>query len=178
MKFNITVDLDWLNEDESLDEAFQSRIIDAVIAKVSKETIANVTQQAERVISQQITELVAATYTQFLGKGVTITNRWGEVEKENVSVEGLIKERFDKFLTETVDEDGRTYSGYGNSNRTRLQWMLNDRIQKQTKQISEQIVREVDKKVKDYLNQNVKEAIGGKLVKELGIEELINKAKG
>lgn len=174
MKFDISVNIDWL-ENESLDEVVRNQIIDGVVERISEQTIKSVKEDAEKRVIAKIEELITQTYQSFLNKGVTITDEWGDLLKENVKVYDLIKEKCDKWLTEKVDDRGEP-SGYSQK-WTRMEWLINKQLKDQSKRMSDDLVKKVGTEIKKYINDAVKESIGEKLVKEIGIEELINKTK-
>jgi len=175
MRFNVTVEIDWL-EDGSLDDEIKSHIVGEIVERISKESLVSVKRDAEKRVSSKIEELVTKTYEGFLSKGVTITNEWGEVKRENVTIYDIIKEKADNWLTRKVDKEGRE-SNYG-ADWTRMEWLINHQLDKQTKRMSDEIVKKVSEEIKKYINDSVKASIGEKLVKEIGLENIINGAKG
>jgi uncharacterized membrane-anchored protein YjiN (DUF445 family) len=178
MKLNVTVDLEWLGEDESLDEAVKSQIITGVVKKISDDVIRSVKYEAEKKVQERVNELVDSTYNEFLNGTVSLTDKWGDVTKKNVSIKNLIKEQCDKWLTETVDKDGRPSRDTWGSNKTRVEYFVDQQISKQTKSMSEQIVKKVNEEMKKFITDSLKDSIGEKLVKEIGIEDLLKKVKG
>jgi hypothetical protein len=175
MKINLTVDIDWLNEDESLDEMIQEKIIKEVVDKVSDGVINSVKNEAEKRVVDQVESLVTKTYEAFMDNGVTITDRWGDPTEKDVKIKDLIKQRCDKWLTEQVDKEGRASRDSWGGNQTRMEHFIDQQIQKQTKSMSEQIVKKVNDEMKKFITDSLKNSIGEKLVKEIGIEELLKK---
>lgn len=176
MKLNVTVDIDWLGEDESIDEAIKSQIIRGVVKTISDDVIRSVKNEATKQVEQRVSELVDSTYNEFLNGTVNLTDRWGEVTKKDVSIKSLIKAQCDKWLTEKVDENGKT-STY-NANYTRAEYFVKHQISRETKSMSEQLVRKVNDEMKKFITDSLKNSIGEKLVKEIGIDDLLKKVKG
>ncbi|MBB6446504.1 hypothetical protein [Bacillus benzoevorans] len=177
MKLNVTVDIDWLNEDESLDEAIKKQIINSVVKKISDDVITSVKYEAEKKVQERVNELVDATYNEFLNGKVTLTDRWGDVTKKDVSIKNLIKDKCDKWLTEKVNDRGEpNRDSWGNS-QTRMQYFIDKQISKQTKEMSNQIVTKVNQEMKKFITDSLKDSIGDKLVKEIGLEDLLKKMK-
>ena len=175
MKFNVEVEIDWLGEDEGLDDKIQRKIVDSIVKKISERAIGSVENEALEVMSSKVDELVAKTYDDFLNKGVTITDQWGDVKKKDVKIYDLIKEKCDTWLTRKVDNEGRE-SSYS-ANWTRMEWLINRQLDQQTKRMSDDIVKKVNEEIKKYINDSVKGAIGEKLVKEIGLENIIKNHK-
>ncbi|ETK29800.1 hypothetical protein [Paenibacillus larvae] len=176
MKFDISVNIDWL-EDESLDEVVKGQIINGVVERISEQTIKSVKEDAEKRVIAKIEELITQTYQSFLNKGVTITDKWGDALREDIKVYDLIKEKCDKWLTEMVNDQGKPSSSHYSNCWSRMEWIVNKQIHHESKRMSDDLVKRVNTEIKKYINDAVKDSIGEKLVKEIGIEELINKTK-
>lgn len=175
MKINLTVDIDWLNEDESLDDKIQQKIIKAVVDKVSDGVINSVKNEAELRVVDQVEKLVTKTYEAFMEKGVTLTDKWGDPTDKDIKIKDLIKDRCDKWLSEKVDDQGRSTRDSWGGNKSRMEHFINKQIESQTKSMSEQIVKKVNDEMKKFITDSLKNSIGEKLVKEIGIEELLKK---
>ncbi|MFC4768707.1 hypothetical protein [Effusibacillus consociatus] len=177
MKFNISVDIDWLH-DNSIDDEIKERIVDAVVERISEETMQSIAEKTEKIIEQKIDSLVTETYENFLEKGVTITDEWGDTVIENINILDLIKKKADKWLTQVVDKEGRpTDRNSWGERYTRLDWFIDQRLDKETKRMSDDIVKKVNDEIKKYINDSVKASIGEKLVKEIGLENIISGTK-
>ncbi|PLR93229.1 hypothetical protein [Bacillus sp. T33-2] len=176
MKLNVTVDIDWLEEDESIDEAIKRQIISGVVKRISDDVISSVKRDAENQVQERVSELVDATYNEFLSGTVTLTDRWGDVTKKDVSIKSLIKNQCDNWLTEKVNDRGEA-SSYS-ANYTRVEYFVKNQIEKQTKEMSNQIVTKVNQEMKKFITDSLKDSIGEKLLKEIGVEELLKKVKG
>lgn len=180
MKFDISVEIDWLG-DEAIDEVIQNKIIESVVERVSKQVMNKVSLEASKTIESRVDDLVTKTFTDFLEKGVTVTDQWGDKIKEDIKILDLIKQKADKWLTEPVDREGRPdRNSWGGGTYKRIDWFIDQRLDKETKRMSDEIVKKVNDTIKKHINDSVKDAIGEKLVKEIGLENIINshKAKG
>ncbi|KGE18456.1 hypothetical protein [Paenibacillus wynnii] len=139
MKLNVTVDIDWIDEEESLDQKIQEKIVDSIGPKISHKAVGSLESDALKQLSTKVDALVEKTYTEFLQRGVTITDQWGDVKKKDVTIYDLIKEKCDTWLLKKVDNEGRE-SSYGN-NWTRMDWLINKQLDQQTKRMSDDIVK-------------------------------------
>lgn len=175
MKLNVTVELDWLGEDESLDEAVKKQIINGVVKKISDDVIRSAKHEAEKQVQERVNALVDSTYEEFLNGKVTLTDRYGDPIEKDVSIKELIKKRCDNWLTEKVDKEGRPNRDSWGSSQTRMQYFIDQQIEKQTKSMSEQIVKKVNDEMKKFITDSLKNSIGEKLVKKIGIEDLLKK---
>ena len=175
MKFNISVEVDWMGEDGNLDDVIKKQLVEGVVERISQSAINSVKDNVLGKIESQINAMVQKTYDDFLDKGVTITDQWGDVKQKDVRIYDLIKGKCDKWLITKVDSEGKE-SSY-NANYTRMEWLVNNQLNKQTKSMADEIVKKVSEEIKKYINDAVKNSIGEKLVKEIGIESIISKAK-
>lgn len=78
MKFNIEIDIDWIDDDENLDSEIQKKIISGLVCKIEKEfsmeTSKKIAQRAERLITAK-TELLINTV---LERSVVVSNGWND----------------------------------------------------------------------------------------------------
>lgn len=160
-KFNIEVELDWINDDtvdSSIKHAIVSKVVETVVAKV----ISEVKQEVSGVIVEKLTTKVDATYEELMSQPIVVTDRWGEEKEAFSSLESAIKKRVDHYFTEQVDSSGKA-SQYGNKVGTRLQWLIDNRVTKETDKKIKEAIKEVDDKIKDTLDTKFKEHISNKL---------------
>lgn len=172
MKINLEVDIDWLN-DGSLDDAVKEQVIAGVTARLEAKFVDGITQEAMNRVNRKIDDLVTNLFEGFMDRGVTVTNHWGEAIKENVTIESLMKDRLDRALTEKVHDDGRP-SEYGN--KTRLQYMMDERVRKAVEAMTKSVVAEVDAKIAATLNDAIKSRVSASLLAKLDVEGITQKA--
>lgn len=172
MKFNVEVEIDWLGEDGDLDEAVRKQVIDGVVARLSEGFVKGIVKDASQQVNDRIDQLVTNLFEGFMSKGVTVTNRWGEVEKEGVSIVSLIKERLDGALVEKVDSQGRP-SHYGD--KTRLQYMIDERVQKAVDKVTKNVVEQVDAKIAATLNDAIKSKLSASLLAKIDVDGILKK---
>lgn len=174
MKFNIEVEVDWLGEDGDLDDAVKERIVDGVVGKLSKGVVNGVTETAMKSVQDKIGDLVTDLFDGFINRGVNITDRYGDVVKENVSIESLLKERLDKALQEQVNGDGKV-GEYGNK-MTRLDYMLDTRVKTAVSTMTKDVIAKVDAKIAEALKAEVKAKLGESLLSKVDVDGITAKA--
>lgn len=166
MKLNIEVELEWIEEDGSLDDQVKDELIRGVKQSIGKSCLEKVEKQASTAVDKAIADAVLNAeklindrvikfVEDFLSKSVEVTDKWGDVVRSG-TIEELVKERFDKALNTKVDSDGRPSSnGYGVS--TTLHEFLIGKSVKDvvTKELSG-YKSNIDKKIKEEINQGIK----------------------
>ena len=173
MKFNVEVEIDWIDEEGDLDSTVQKAIIEKVVEKVSGRVVEDVTKKATKDIGDQISCLVTKTYNEILKKEIVITDKWGDKQESYPDIKAMIKERFDKFLTEKVDKDGYP-STYGDSS-TRFNWIIKKELSQMSGKWMKDAINEVTKNINATLTDDLKTALGGKIADLVDISSLLNK---
>lgn len=126
MKFAVEIDLDWIEEDSSIDAEVKHQIIASIENKVLAKLTDTVMKSAQEKIDAQIMALVTANINTMVTEKVaalmhlnrTSTDEYGRVKKENFTIESLLIEAVDGAITrKTLTSDGRPASsdGYGGS---------------------------------------------------------------
>ena len=175
MIFEIKANIDWLEDELSLDETIQGKIIEAVTAKIQAQIVTDVAAQVNKTINDRVNELVSETFARIMSKEITVTDQWGDVKEKFPNIEDAIKTRFDKFLLEFVDNDGKTSTSYGG--KSRINWMIDDRIKKQSEEFTKKAVTQINEAVKIQLSEALKNELGERLTKLLKVDKLLDSGK-
>jgi hypothetical protein len=184
MKLNIEVEIDWIDEEERLDEVVKQNIIDGIVAKLSDGYISQITKEAESrlkevksllsgQVNSKLDEMIENLFNDFMDKGVTITDQWGEPKGKPAKVIDILKSKLDMALGEKVSESGSP-STYGKL--TRLEYMIDSRIKKAVEVMTKSVVGEVDKKIAELLNDEIKKRLSGSLLEKINVDAIVNNA--
>ncbi len=178
MKFNIEVELDYIDEDGNLDIAIKDSILASVTKIVMDKVSKQVDSQLDTIIvkaaekkAKQITNRIASS---FMNRKFTKVDRYGD-KIEDLTVKDMIKREFDKFWTMKVDDKGRE-SGYG-THKERIKWEVESLIEAHSKMFAETLTRDTENKIKATMKENLASAIGLKLVGELGFDKMLMESK-
>lgn len=174
MKINCGLNLDWYDEDGSLDQAIETRIISKIVKDFSDKLEQGITEKIQSQIEGTIDKVSNKLIEDFISKKALVTNSYGR-EVESGTIEELLERRFANYWQDKVDDRGSS-SSYGSS-QTRMEWLIDNRIEKQCKVFSEDLAKEVNKQVTSVMTDSLKVAIGGTLVDKLGIENIVKKLK-
>lgn len=120
MKFAVEIDLDWIEEDSSIDEEVKHQIITNIENKVLKALQDQVLAKAKAQIDEQIVTLVNANISTMVSTKVselmtlnrTATDEYGRVTKENFTIESMLIDAVSGAINKkTLDSNGRPASG-------------------------------------------------------------------
>lgn len=175
-KINITLDLDWLRGDGSLDEALKQKIVDEVVQIITDKEIGNISENAEEMIEAQIALRLNDYMDDLFDKPRNITDKWGEVIKENVTIKSQLKEALDNFVDQRVDRNGNI-SNSAYDSKTRVQYMAekyyndycNGTIAKMAKDTADTIKRMTEEQINAKIGKKMADILG--LSNELGLSK-------
>lgn len=193
-KINIELNLEDLgsyfdNESGTIDfESFmsdeiQNQISTKIVSKIEAEQIKKIEQNISKSleglvlkIESKLDEKVNEITENLLNRNITIYDRYGDVVKKDVNILDMFKQKMDNFLTEKVDNNGKT-GGY-NSNQTRIDYLVNKNIGYSMESKVADAARQVSKKIEEYVNKTLKEQIGEEVSKVIGLDNITSKING
>jgi hypothetical protein len=156
MKLNITVDMDWIGEGESV----ESRIIESIALEILKSQDSTINRavhdEVDRLIREKIDQKMEALLTERLAKGVQPTNEWGEPKGEPRPFSAVIMDRMGEYLNEHVDSDGRKASSY---NEKQYPSRLEKAIAAVSKECVDKTVYEMQTRIKKEFDESTKNKI-------------------
>jgi hypothetical protein len=172
MKLNITVDIDWIEEDGSIDEEVKHQIISGVKNSISKQCLDKVDREASKSIDKAIQEAIeAATNTikdkavafadDWLENEVTITDKWGEA-KDTLTITDLIKKTFDDLLEKKVDSNGRITSGQYDGQQTLISYLTGSRVEEVVNKKLSGFSKNIDDQITKAVNSGIRENVSNK----------------
>lgn len=184
-KFNITVDIDYVDEDGNLDEVLYDKIVNSVVDKVSNKVVENMTNSVKDKIdeesvrvSEKISERLNEYMEEFFEKPRNIYDKWGELVKSNTCVKEMLKEACDNFMSASVDESGKpSTSSWNNKIMSRTEYMVKKVVNADMEYAIKKATDEITKEIKEKVANEVKMQIGEKLGAFVGVDELISGKK-
>ena len=110
--FKMDLEIDWIDEDSSIDETIKQEIIGNIESKVTRKIYEKVLESAESKIMDKVDSMVNDAVSDriesFLSKPRDVTDKWGEVIKEGVTVESLLTEKLEQAMSKkTLNKDGK-----------------------------------------------------------------------
>lgn len=171
MKLNITVDIDWIEEDGNIDEEVKHQIIQGVKQAISSNCLAKVEAEASTQINKAIDESITRAQKaieakainfadEWLEKEVSITDKWGDTV-ECLTITDLIKKTFDNLLEKKVDSSGQFCDSYGRGARL-IDWLTGQRVQNVVEEKLKTLSKEIDGQITKAVNSGIRENVSNK----------------
>jgi len=177
MKLQLEINIDWIDEDSNIDEAIKQQVIDAIVNKIQGKIESKATEQSEALINQTITskidQLTQKTFDEFMNKEIIISDRYGDVLKSYTNVFELMKERFDNFMTQTVDEKGVAYDGNYSKKHQRLTFIVDKQLREFADKFTQDAVKKVSEEIQAHVKQGLTQKLGAELMKVLKVEKML-----
>lgn len=177
MKLNLEIELDYIDDEGNVDDQIKQEII----SKISKVVENNIKEKLDDIVlkaaQKKADEMCEQMVGDFINKSFTQTDQWGDKIHTNVTVKEILKNKFDKYWKESVDSQGRSkYDSYGPM-QSRVNNLIDERIEKNSKQFADTLTSDTENKIKSAMKKNLQESIGAKLVSELGFDKLLLESK-
>lgn len=179
-KFNITIDLDWIEEDYSLDEHIKEELIFKIVSTLQEKLIGQIEQECTNKLNEQMTAIDIKINSKlndimdsFLNEPKDITDKYGDVVAKNVSVKDTLKKACDAFLTQPLDEYGKpAQNSWSTKYQTRVDYFVAKTIDSNMTYNIERAVEEIKKQIEAKIKAEVKSQIGNKIANAIGLEDI------
>lgn len=167
-KFNIEVELDWVDEDYTIDEELQDIIANKIVSKIKDTVMSEIQDTAIEIAKSR----VGLWVNQLLAKMMEdhkIPYKESDYSSEvkMITMEEMIGKQFEAALNQTVDKDGEptnsSYKKYG----TRLEWLTGKLARKYADMRVQEFVRDIKGDIENYTSEKVKEEMMKQLTAQL-----------
>lgn len=178
-KFNITVELDWMDEEYNLDEEIRETIINSVVNRVQDRLVKQVDTECNNRINAQLASIETAVSDKlngimdaFFDEPRDITDKYGDVIKKGVTVRDTLKKACDDFMYQPLDEYGKpASSSYYAKYKTRVDYIVDKSINMDW--AIKKAVEDVTNNLKKKVSEEVKKQMGDKLANILELDKMI-----
>jgi vacuolar-type H+-ATPase subunit H len=183
-KLTFTLDLDYIDDFDNLDDALRDEITDTVVSKVISKIDNSIEEEAKKKLEEKlckVDETISERFNKiiedFFSTPKTITDKYGDIVEKDVTIHEKLKARCDSFLTEKVDSSGNVTTGsFYNSTEPRYEYILNKIIDSSLKYEIDKIATKIRDDAKKIIETEVKSRIGDKLADLIDINSVINKS--
>lgn len=179
-KFNITVELDWMDEEYNLDEEVRETIINSVVNKVQDRLVQQVDTECNNRINNQMASIEKAVsdklndiMDEFFDEPRDVTDKWGNVVKKGVTVRDTLKKSCDEFMSQSLDEYGKPATAYNAKYKTRVDYIVAKSIDHDMEWAIKKAVEDVTKSLKNKITDEVKKQMGDKLANILELDKML-----
>ena len=177
MKLNLEIELDWIDEEMNLDDTVKQNIIESIVDKIQAKVEADVSKKVNDIIDKTIVSKINVMtenlFNDFMNKEIQITDSYGSTIKSYPNVTAVIKERFDNFMNQTVDEKGNTYDGSYGTKYKRLTFIIDKQLKDFANEFTTDAVTKVSNEIKVHVQQGLTTKLGSELMKVLKVNEML-----
>ena len=178
MKFNLEIQLDWIDEDSNLDETIKQNIIDEVVKKIQVNTESKIKDSIDKIIDitivSKINEMTENLFNEFCNRQVIINDNYGTKIKVYESVTDLIKERFDNFMIQAVDKEGKTSNSSYENKFQRINFIVDKQLKVFADKFTTDAVKSVSEEIKVHVQEGLKTKLGAELMSVLKVNEMLS----
>lgn len=182
-KFNVTVEIDYIDEEGNLDEEICDKIIEAIVGKISEKAEKNLEERATEALDKRLAEMeetagakLNAMMDEFFETPRDVTDRWGQVVEKGVTVKQKLSAACDKFMDQPLDANGNPVplGNYNQKYRTRVDYFVAKSVDFSMENAIKTAVTTVKNELQKKVEIEVKAQMGEKLANIIGLEKLIN----
>jgi len=118
-------------------------------------------------------------FNEFITRPVTLTDGYGSKIKVYETIEHLIKERFDNFLIQPVDDNGKATSkdSYGTKHQ-RIEYIINKQLKDFANEFTTSAVKKVSEEIKNHVKEGLTTKLGAELMNVLKVNEMLKIGNG
>lgn len=177
-KFNISVDIDWVGECGTLDQAIQQELVAGVAQKIMEcsedSLMEKVTEELNKKLNtakEDIAQRLNAMMDEFFDTPRDITDNWGTVKRSGVTARQLITEAADNFFTEKVDDNGNpdTYK----AKYTRIEYIARKAVNHDITWAVENAVSKAVDQIKRTVTDTASKKLGERLAAVANLDEIL-----
>lgn len=180
-KFNITVELDWMDGEYNLDEEIRGTIVNSVVNKVQDRLVNQVETECNNKINDQLKNIETAVSDKlngimdaFFDEPRDVTDKYGDVIKKGVTVRDTLKKACDEFMNQSLNKDGQpTTSNWDIKYKTRVDYIVAKSIDYNMESAIKRAVEDVTKNLKNKIADEVKKQMGDKLANILELDKML-----
>ncbi|NUB12682.1 hypothetical protein GAY28_08150 [Azospirillum brasilense] len=160
-----------INVDQWLNGSLQDVVVKSLVNSLQKQISGAVKEAVEtkmlELADQQFQALATEKLEEFFTKAHRKTNGWGEPTGQTYSVRELLTDRFQQYLGEKVDSDGRPSSYSGSLPRS--QHMLNTLAHKPLQEALNETVKAFTAQAKTQIQASVSRYIAEQLAPTISV---------
>lgn len=181
-KFNVSVDIEYIDEEGNLDAEICDKIIEAVVGKISASVEKNIEEKATEAMNSRLADMekavgakLNAMMDEFFETPRDVTDRWGEVIEKGVTVKQKLSAACDKFMDQPLDANGNPVplGNYNQKYRTRVDYFVAKSIDFSMGNAIKTAVTTVKNELQKKVETEVKAQMGEKLANVIGLNAII-----
>jgi len=151
MKFNIDIDIDWINEDCELDDIVKNKIISTISTKILSKMEAKISTEAFSRAHEAADEKINTFFDSFLEQGFVSRDRWGDPTGKEIKIKDMLKAKLEKAMNEATDSNRRWEKLLNKNAKSQIDNFMNS--------LSEHVLQGIKKDIDEDARKRVTEAI-------------------
>ena len=153
MKINVEFDLEWVDDEDTIDGAVSRKIISMAVEQIGEKIITAIKNSVDEKMNAKVDDFLNDVLSGFMDRNIIITDKWGKEVARHETVNNLLETRFDEFITESVDKDGKTSRERGCriDGVPRIDYMATRHIDTKMKELTVSITKEIDQYFKEKI---------------------------
>ena len=177
MKFNVDIELDWIEEDTSISAEIKNQIIFSIQEKVGKKIEEQAEEKVNAMIDNEVVNkvnsLTEKLFNDFLDREINISDNYGSTIKSYPKLEDLIKEKFDNFMIQSVDKDGKSYDGSYGKKYSRINFIVEEQLKTFANEFTTEAVKKVSEEIKEHVKEGLTTKLGAELMNVLKVNDML-----
>lgn len=182
-KFTIEVELDWLDEEMTLDDEIKRQIISGIQSRLTKKLEEKMEQQLSSVITDKANMIADEFVTKIMKDNIASIqipikkSSWGS-EIEYMSLSEYVGNKFENAMKEkTLDQYGKVTSYNGDKKYSIVEYLTQGYIAKELNSKVSDMIRDAKEKAEmsliKNLEENLQQQLHADMVKRLNIPQLL-----
>jgi CRISPR/Cas system-associated endonuclease Cas3-HD len=176
VKFKCEVEIDWIDEEDNLEDKVKREIAREVVKQIKEKDFDPILNMATETLKEKVDALAQETLDKFMDRKIVITDKWGNIEEQYGNVDELLQDKFDNYILEEVDSNGKPNPKKNCSfNGTpRIIHTMDRKIKAACDKFSESVLYDVDKRITNRLDKSLKEKVSNTLVKKIDLTSVLD----
>lgn len=166
-KFKIDVDIDWLDEDVSLDDELKQAISNKIVGNVKEEIMEEIKVMAAKKAARSLDKWIDELITKVISNKIPYKSHEWDSKVEMISIDEMVTKKFEGALKQKVDEYGKPTNSSYDSVGTRLDWLTGKASEKYADKKVQEFVKDIRGDIERYTSSKVKEEMMKQLTANL-----------
>jgi len=159
MKMTVEVELNWLGEDGDIDAAIRDSIAEKCLERIPEKAKENLQKYVDSQFKHKIDGLINEVLSGFMDRNIVVTDQWGDEVSRYESVREMLKEKFNTFMSEKVDTNGKAVDlkNCGYNSKPRVEYMIS-KIVPSTQDMTDSIIKKALTSLNEVMKQSTEKA--------------------
>jgi homospermidine synthase len=145
--------------------------------QVKERVEAKVNSNIDNLVAKKVNQLTDKMFKDFTRRKITLTDGYGDKLKVYNSIRDYMKYKFDNFLIEKVDDQGRTSTSTYGTNHKRLDFIVKKQLEEFAEDFTTKAVKQVSSEIKTHVSEGLTKKLGSELMHVLKVDKMLELPK-